>query len=62
LNPVEHRGEEIREQWFLPLVFDSLTGVEDRPVEALAALEKNAQRVALNTGFGWKVRIQMNAT
>jgi transposase len=62
LNPVEHLWEEIREKWFPNLVFDSLTGVEDRLVEALAALEKNSQRVAQITGFDWIVSIPMNAT
>jgi hypothetical protein len=40
LNPVEHLWEEIRDKWFPYLVFDSLAGVEDRRVEALAALER----------------------
>jgi transposase len=62
LNPVEHLWEEIREKWFPNLVFDSLMGVEDRLVEALAALEKNSQRVAQITGFDWIVSIPMNAT
>jgi transposase len=62
LNPVEHLWEEIREEWFPNLVFDSLAGVEDRLVEALAALETDPQRVAQITGFDWIVSIPMNAT
>ena len=62
LNPVEHLWEEIREKWFPNLVFDSLTGGEDRLVEALAALENNSPRVAQITGFDWIVSINMNAT
>jgi transposase len=62
LNPVEHLWEEIREKWFPNLVFDTLTGVEDRLVEALAALENNPHRVAQITGFDWIVSIPMNAT
>jgi transposase len=62
LNPVEHLWEEIREKWFPNLVFDSLTGVEDRLVEALAALENNSQQVAKITGFDWIVSIPLNAT
>ena len=62
LNPVEHLWEEIREKWFPNLVSDSLTGVEDRLVEALGALEKNSQRVAQITGFDWIASIPMNAT
>ena len=62
LNPVEHLGEEIREKWFPHLVFDSLTGVEDRLVEALAALENSPQRVARIAGFDWIVSILLKAT
>ena len=62
LNPVEHLWEEIREKWFPNLVFDTLTGVADRLVEALAALENNPHRVAQITGFDWIVSIPMNAT
>jgi len=62
LNPVEHLWEEIREKWFPNLVFDSLTGVEDRLVEALAALENSPQRVARIAGFDWIVSIPLKAT
>jgi transposase len=62
LNPVEHLWEEIREKWFPNLVFDSLTGVEDRLVAALAALENNSHRVAQITGFDWIISIPLNAT
>jgi transposase len=53
LNPAEHLWEEIREKWFPNLVFDSLTGVADRLVGALAALENNRHRMAQITGFDW---------
>jgi len=62
LNPVEHLWEEIREKWFPNLVFDSLTGVEDRLVEALAALENSPQRVARIAAFDWIVSIPLKAT
>jgi transposase len=62
LNPVKHLWEEIPEKWFRNLVFDSLTGVADRLVDALAALENNPPRVAQITGFDWIVGIPMNAT
>jgi hypothetical protein len=61
LNPVEHLGEEIREKWFLNPILDSLRAVEDRLVEALAALENDSQRVAQVTGFDWIGSIHMNA-
>ena len=48
--------------WFLNLVLDSLRAVEDRLVEALAALENDAPRVAQVAGFDWIVSIPMNAT
>ena len=62
LNPVEHLWEEIREKWFPYLVSDSLTGVENRLVEALATLENNPHRVAQITGFDWIISILLNAT
>jgi hypothetical protein len=62
LNPVEHLWEEIREQWFPNLVFDSLAGVADRRVEALAALENDPDQVAQITGFDWIISIPLNAT
>jgi len=62
LNPMEHVWEEIREKWFPNLVFDSLAGVADRLLKALAALENNPDRVAQITGFDWIISITMNAT
>ena len=62
LNPVEHLWEKIREKWFPNLVFDSLAGVADRLVEALATLENSPDRVAQITGFDWILSIPMNAT
>ena len=51
LNPVEHRWEERREKWFANARFTSLDAVEDRLVEALAALERDPTRVASLAGF-----------
>ena len=53
LNPMEHIWDEVREKWFTNEVFDSLDGVEDRLVEALAALERDQELVASTTGFDW---------
>ena len=53
LNPAEHLWEEIREKWFPNLVFRTIAAVEDTLMEALAALESDAQRVAGLTGFNW---------
>ncbi len=61
LNPVEHLWDEIREKWFPNLVFDSLDGVEDRLEAALAALERDPNRVASITAFDWISRISLNA-
>ena len=61
LNPLEHIWEEIREKWFPNLVFDRLTAVEARLVQALFALENNPQLVASTTGFNWIITIPMNA-
>ena len=62
LNPVENLWEEIREKWFTNLVFDSLEAVEDRLVEALAALHADPQRTQSISGFDWIVKICMNTT
>ena len=59
---MEHLWEEIREKWFPNLVFDSLTGIADRLVEALTALENNPHQVAQIAGFDWIISIPMNAT
>ena len=55
LNPVEHIWDEIREKWFANEVFNSLDAMEDRLVEALAALENDKELVASITGFDWIV-------
>jgi putative transposase len=61
-NPVEHIWDEIREKWFPNLVFQSLDGVEDKLVEALASLENNAGKVHSLTGFDWIISLPMIAT
>ena len=61
-NPVEHIWDEIREKWFPNLVFQSLDGVEDKLVEALASLENNAGKVHSLTGFDWIISFPMIAT
>ncbi|MGO8787345.1 MAG: transposase [Terriglobia bacterium] len=50
-SPAERLWEEIREKWFPNLAFDSLAGVENRLVEALAASENNFHHVAPTNGF-----------
>jgi transposase len=62
LNPMEHIWDEVREKWFTNEVFDSLDGVEDRLVEALAALERNQKLVASTTGFDWIINCPLTAT
>lgn len=62
LNPVEHLWEEIREKWFQNLVFNDIDGVEDRLVEALAALEDDTKRTHNLTAFSWIISNSMNAT
>lgn len=61
LNPVEHLWEDLREKWFANVMFDSLDAVEDRLVEALAALEGDPARVASLAGFDWITSISLNA-
>jgi transposase len=62
LNPMEHIWDEVREKWFTNEVFESLDGVEDRLVEALAALENDQELVASTTGFDWIINCPMTAT
>lgn len=62
LNPMEHIWDEVREKWFTNEVFDSLDGVEDRLVEALAALERDQDLVASTTGFDWVINCPLSAT
>jgi transposase len=62
LNPMEHIWDELREKWFTNEVFDSLDGVEDRLVEALAALERDQELVASTTGFDWIINCPLSAT
>lgn len=61
-NPVEHLWEELREKYFANRVFDSLDAMEDVLVEALATLEKDAQRVYQMTAFDWVISAYLNAT
>lgn len=62
LNPVEHVWDSVRENWFGNEVFESMDGVENQLVKALAALESDPSAVASLTGFPWIVGINMNAT
>jgi transposase len=62
LNPMEHIWDEVREKWFTNEVFESLDGVEDRLVEALAALENDQELVASTTGFDWIINCPFSAT
>jgi len=61
-NPVEHIWEEIREKWFVNLVFESLDDVENLLVEALATLENDAKRVYNLTAFEWIISVALKAT
>jgi len=62
LNPLEHLWDELREKWFQNLVFNNIDAVEDRLVEALSTLERDASRVFSITAFPWIVSIPMTAT
>lgn len=56
LNPTEHIWDEIREKFFLNLVFESLEAVEDKLVEAVLYMENNTDIVQSITGFKWIVK------
>jgi hypothetical protein len=59
---MEHHWEEVREKWFVNQVLASRDGVEDRPVEALLALEDHQHLVASITGFDWVINCPLTAT
>jgi transposase len=61
-NPVGHIWDDMRGKWFTNEVFDSLEAVEDRLVEALAALECDQKLVASTTGFDWIINCPLSAT
>ena len=60
-NPVEHLWDEIREKWFVNLVFPTLDAVEDLLAQALATLEKDSEKTRTLTGFDWIVSTSLNA-
>ena len=60
-NPVEHLWEEIREKWFGNLVFRDMKGVEDTLTAALAALERDTERIGGLAGFDWIISIPLIA-
>jgi len=53
LNPVENIWHELREKWFYNQYFDALSEVDSKLMEALAALENDAERVKSISGFHW---------
>lgn len=61
LNPVEHLWEELREKHFHNRAFDSLDAVEEHLTLALAALERQPEKVHSITGWDWIIKIILNA-
>lgn len=57
LNPTEHIWEEVREKFFPNLVFDSMTAVERKLIEAILFLERSPKVVQSITGFKWIVEV-----
>lgn len=55
LNPVEHLWDELREKHFHNRFFDTLEDVEEYLANALAGLERDAQRVHSITAWPWIV-------
>jgi len=62
LNPSEHIWDEVREKWFVNLVFDQMRGVEKTLIVALRTLESDHERVQKLTGFDWIISSLLNAT
>ena len=57
LNPAEHIWDEIREKFFVNLVFKSMAAVEDKLVEAVLYMENNPEIVQSTAGFEWIVKV-----
>ena len=53
LNPVEHIWDEVREQYFGNLVFDSLDALEDHLETALRSMEPDQPRVKSIVAWSW---------
>lgn len=53
LNPVEHIWDEVREQYFGNLVFDSLDALEDHLETALRSMELDQPRVKSIVAWPW---------
>ena len=53
LNPVEHIWDEMREQYFGNLVFDSLDALEDHLETALRSMELDQPRVKSIVAWSW---------
>lgn len=53
LHPVEHIWDEVREQYFGNLVFDSLDALEDHLETALRSMELDQPRVKSIVAWSW---------
>ncbi|MBC7417918.1 MAG: IS630 family transposase [Pedobacter sp.] len=53
LNPSENMWDEMREKFFINLVFDSMDEVEDKVEEAMIYYYENKEIVKSITGFSW---------
>jgi len=61
LNPAEAIWHELREKWFYNIYFDSLNEVDDKLMQALAAMENDCDLVKSNTAFHWIITPFLNA-
>lgn len=61
-NPVEHIWDEIREKYFVNLVFEDMNAVENTLADALISLEMDQKKVFGLTSFEWIINISLNAT
>ena len=55
LNPVEHIWDEVREQYFGNLVFDSPDALEDHLETALRSMELDQPRVKSIVAWSWVI-------
>ena len=53
LNPVEHLWDDLREEFFHNLAFDSIDALEDRLEYALRTIETNPAQVKSIVSWPW---------
>ena len=59
LNPTEAIWDDMRENFFLNIVFDSMDGVEEKLIEAMLHFENHPKTVQSISGYKWIVKAKL---